>query len=234
MESIEKINYSGTINDNKHKLPAAVNIVCPFCKRNVHFAITWKVALNAVSNYAVISCPSCGGKVRFVYFGSMKEPFDLEKGELYSFPDTSARMPLKGVSQNDNLSDPLKRAYFSAINVYNTGEWSATATLCRKVLEGITHTLVPNGKANESLATRLQSLPGNVDFNKPVMTIADAIRKGGNLGAHFDLEREPDQEVTTLMIDLLDYLIEYLFVLPYRIELLHDKIEHLKKNGSNN
>jgi hypothetical protein len=58
------------------------------------------------------------------------------------------------------------------------------------------------------------------------------IRKGGNLGAHFDLEREPDEEVFSLMIDLFDYLIEYLFVLPSHIELLNDKIEHLKNKGS--
>lgn len=232
MEPIEIANYAGTTQDNAHMLPAAVNIVCPFCKRNVHFSITWKVSLNTISNYAVASCPSCKGKVRFVYFGDMDEPKKLEKGQLFSIPGATARMPIKGMNQNDNLPEPLKRAYTSAINVYNTGEWSATATLCRKVLEGIAHTLVPDSKPNENLANRLRALPGKVDFNKPIMTIADAIRKGGNLGAHFDLEREPDQEVTTLMIDLLDYLIEYLFILPSRIELLHDKIEHLKNSGN--
>jgi hypothetical protein len=35
-----------------------------------------------------------------------------------------------------------------------------------------------------------------------VIRRADAIRKGGNLGAHFDLEKEPNEETATLMIEL--------------------------------
>ena len=59
------------------------------------------------------------------------------------------------------------------------------------------------------------------------MTLSDAIREGGNLGAHFDFEREPNEETATQMIELLDYLIEYLFILPKRIENLKNAIENL-------
>jgi len=65
------------------------------------------------------------------------------------------------------------------------------------------------------------------DFNKPIITIADAIRKIGNMGAHFSDETEPDEETSILLMDLLDYFIEYLFILPARIEELHNKIEKL-------
>lgn len=59
--------------------------------------------------------------------------------------------------------------------------------------------------------------------------LADAIRKGGNLGAHFDLEKEPSEDISKLMVDMLDYLIEYIYILPNRIQSLHDKIESLSK-----
>jgi hypothetical protein len=45
------------------------------------------------------------------------------------------------------------------------------------------------------------------------------------------LEAEPTQEVSQLMLDLAEELIEYFFVLPARIEELHEKIEDL--NGTN-
>jgi hypothetical protein len=67
-------------------------------------------------------------------------------------------------------------------------------------------------------------LPEHIDLQEPIMKIADTIRRGRNIGAHFDAEKEPDQETTEMMLDLLDYLIEYLFVLPERIERLHDKL----------
>ena len=63
------------------------------------------------------------------------------------------------------------------------------------------------------------------------MTIANAIRKGGNLGAHFDLEKEPDEKVAALMLELAEELLEYFFVLPERIEHLHETIERLGGKG---
>jgi hypothetical protein len=65
------------------------------------------------------------------------------------------------------------------------------------------------------------------------LTLADAIRKGGNLGAHFDSEKEPNDEIAGLMVDVLDYLIEYLFILPNRIKNLHEKIESISNDKQN-
>ena len=59
----------------------------------------------------------------------------------------------------------------------------------------------------------------------PIMSLADALREGGNLGAHFDLEREPTKEVAEEMLDLLDDFIEYLFLLPHKIEELKNRID---------
>ena len=36
------------------------------------------------------------------------------------------------------------------------------------------------------------------------------------------------------MTDVLDYLIEYIYVLPTRIKNLHDKIENLSKTSEQN
>lgn len=85
--------------------------------------------------------------------------------------------------------------------------------------------LLPDEEQNKSLAKQLEILPKYVELQKPIILLGDAIRKGGNLGAHFDLEKEPDKLTATLMLELLDDLIDYLFILPQRINELRQQIE---------
>lgn len=124
----------------------------------------------------------------------------------------------------------MKEAYESALNVFNVGEWNATSVLCRRVLEGITKDILPPDSKKQNLSRNLLELPKHLDLQKPILTLADALRKGGNLGAHFDLEKKPDKKIAGQMIDLLDYLIEYIYILPVDIESLHNEIENLGKD----
>lgn len=143
------------------------------------------------------------------------------------FPEGTVRVPISDVIESSELSTPLKRAYKSAVNVVNAAEWSASAVLCRRLLEGVTKAVLPEDEQKLPLAKQLLELPKHRDLAKPILELADAVRKGGNLGAHFDLEKEPDREVGTLMLELCEDLLQYLFVLPTRIQNLHERIERL-------
>ncbi|RYF45932.1 MAG: DUF4145 domain-containing protein, partial [Cytophagaceae bacterium] len=99
--------------------------------------------------------------------------------------------------------------------------------LSRRVLEGITKSIIAEEHKSKNLPTQIRALLTQIDLSKPISTLADAIRKGGTIGAHFELEKEPNQEIASLMVDLLDDLIEYIFILPGRIQQLHDKMEKL-------
>ena len=57
--------------------------------------------------------------------------------------------------------------------------------------------------------------------------MADAVRKGGNIGAHFDLAKEPDRESAEALLDLTEYLLRYMYTLPVRIEELNQRITEL-------
>jgi hypothetical protein len=117
----------------------------------------------------------------------------------------------------------LQRAYQQTLDASNAGIWSATATLCRRTLEGIMANLVPKAKRDESLAQQLKRLSSSIDLGKPLVTLSDALRQNGNLGAHFDSEKEPDRETVAAMLDLLDYLLEYLYTLPAMINELDER-----------
>jgi hypothetical protein len=212
--------------------PSAVDIVCPHCARKVTYTLNWSGISDLIMNTAS-RCPACNGRSLFVIVDlSEIEGGGDKKGRLYIHPSPKIRYPIEGISDVDEFSEGLREAYGSAINVYNVGEWTAAAVLCRRLLEGITLALIPEDKRKESLYQQLQSLPEYRDLKSPIMMLADALRKGGNLGAHFDSEKTPNEETVTLMIDLLDYLLEYLFILPKRIESLHKTIDDLGKENA--
>jgi hypothetical protein len=147
------------------------------------------------------------------------------------YPAARTRTPSVAVLENSELSVPLRNAYKSAVNVVNAREWSAAAVMCRRLLEGISKAALPPEAQGYALARQLEELPKYRDFSKPIVELANAVRKGGNLGAHFDLEKEPDEHVAVLMLELCEDLMEYLFTLPLRIEALHQRIEDLGANA---
>ena len=127
---------------------------------------------------------------------------------------------------SDAIPDRLKRAYQSALNVLSIGESEATAVTCRRVLEGITAGLLTDPAARRKpLAGRIQAL-ANEDrkLAAPLIELSDTLRAGGNLGAHFDDEADTSIEDAERMVDLLDFLIAYLFVLPQRVHMFRQDV----------
>lgn len=210
--------------------PSSVDLICPFCGRQVNYSIKWRsdvIDYNGMATYA--RCPACGKYPNFILVGvPNREDDSHKKGQLYVYPAPKVRHPISGIKEIDEFGEPLRRAYESAIKVYNGKDWVATAMMCRRLLEGVSKTLLPEEKQGLPLARQLVELSKHKDLAEPVRMLADAIKKGGNLGAHFDLEREPNEETATLMIELLEYLIEYLFIIPKRVEKFHAEVDHLK------
>lgn len=227
MQRIEEKYFTRTQQHGKIKLVNSVDYNCPHCGRNVNFSIGWSIPQNHLSLTSKSRCSGCGEESKFVYID-----YDLADGpvlgKLYIHPDSKRRNSIIDFSLTEStLNHGLQTAYESALNVYNVGEWTATSVLCRRLLEGITQDLLPDEKKKHSLNRRLTDLPKHLDLQKPILTLADALRKGGNLGAHFDLDKTPDKKIASQMLDLLDYLIEYIYILPKQIENLHNEIEEL-------
>jgi len=214
-------------------VPNAIDVGCPHCTRLVSFAVpTWHQAVQNI-RIAPVRCPGCNDLSIFFLINYRGQVGTLADGErLFIDRNPSGKVPMPEILDNEEIGDALKRAYSSTITVFNSGEWNATAVLTRRLLEGITKSLLEEKQQSLPLAKQIELLPTVKDLNAPITTIADAIRKGGNLGAHFDLEKEPNREVAELMVELAEELIEYFFVLPERIQQLHETIEKLGKHES--
>jgi hypothetical protein len=124
----------------------------------------------------------------------------------------------------DKIPPMVGREYASAINVFNAAEWNATAICSRRVLEAVVQNLLPKELQKGRLFDQLGSLQSNVDLTRPLTSLLDALREGGNLGAHFNLESEPDQATARQMLEFLEYLMRYLYVLPGDVKAFRDDI----------
>lgn len=232
MHQLPERAVASWVDDGQRSHPAVVGWMCGYCRQNVHFSAgKWReIAKNHWHSDA--QCPLCHGAVQLFTMNVGTGMKSLCGGSLYMYPPSQARAPSAEILASSRLADPIKRAYESAVNVVRMREWSAAAMACRRLLEGITKMALPPALQGEVLAKQLEAFPKHVDLGKPLLDLADAVRKGGNLGAHFDLEREPNEEVATMMLDLCEDLIEYLFGLPERIDELHVKLQTLGKPAS--
>lgn len=142
-------------------------------------------------------------------------------GSPFMFPAPQARIPDVNILNIQRLTESLKRVYQSSCNVIKIQEWNSVAVDCRRLIEGITKAELPLELHREAPAKQIGALPKHVDLGKPMVELTSAVRKGGNLGAHFS--REPAEEAATLRLDLCGDLVEYLYVLPEWINELNFK-----------
>jgi len=143
--------------------------------------------------------------------------------ELYMHP--TARNYLSPPEELERLPVPLRQSLLSTIETYNAGIYTASAVLGRRTLEGIFKYLVPEDARNKPLARLIDAAIEQQDLAAPLKSLSHAIRSGGNLGAHFDTQHEPDEAVARQMVELLSYLISYLYVLPARIASLEAELD---------
>jgi hypothetical protein len=123
-----------------------------------------------------------------------------------------------------DIPEPLQRSFVSTIDAFNSRNYAATAVCARRTLEGIFKYLVSEDKRNASLARLIEHVRTETDLAAPLTSLSHAIRDGGNLGAHFDMEKEPNELLARQMVELLDYLISYLYVLPNEIGKLEQSL----------
>lgn len=210
-------------NEAWTRRPGTFDTVCPNCGRVANFQVT-DVGTDRprVTVSMTARCAACGHNVLL---------WSLEGGaELYMRPAPAARQPIRGA---DMMPTAVRRAYQSTINVFNAGEWDATATQTRVTLEGIVHHLLPEEqRGGGPLAQQLRRLAETKteDLARPLLTLSDALRESGNIGAHFDLTRTTDRETADAMLDLMDYLIEYIYTLPEMIEGLNRRVQQLDQD----
>ena len=225
MQTLSLQDVRGWVKFNDKWAPISLSIYCPFCMSLAVFTLashSFDQPRNTIS--ASGTCPACVKAVRVWALDprSASDNSNRSCAELWIHPAPSN--DLKLMDGNDMLPPKVRREYASARNVFRCGEWNATALCCRRALEAVVRDLLPEDSRKGSLREQLERLPSNFDLSKPLKSLADTLRKGGNLGAHFNEEGEPDQATARQMIEFVEYLMRYLYVLPGEVESFHSDI----------
>jgi hypothetical protein len=204
------------------RCPNAVSTVCPHCGERVTFTVARHAEDKPRASVSGSGgCPSCHKVVHFwAVHGSKGSVGDPEA--VYMYPPVLNFFRANSLSAD--VPDPLKRSFVSTVDAFNARNFVATSVCCRRTLEGIIKYLLPEEKRKGNLVKLINDAASTLDLAAPLRSLSHAIRDGGNLGAHFDEEKEPTEEMARQMVELLDYLIAYLYVLPREIEGLEKSL----------
>jgi hypothetical protein len=111
-----------------------------------------------------------------------------------------------------NLPEAIQKEYEVTLQVQNIAP-HLCAVSARRTLEAIfTHEKAVGSNLNEKVNYLLQSK----SIPSLLADVAHLGRKIGNLGAHFDEEEVTYQDVS-VMLDFLETILEYLYVLPAKV-----------------
>ncbi len=207
--------------------PSAVSTTCPTCSERVIFSTTqhtYDVERDTIA--ASASCPSCDETIALwaIHPGSASNPTGKKSDRVVMYPEPPHRTAITGTNL---VPERVRNAYRDALKAYNAGIWSATNVTCRVTLEGIVQNLIGQPKGRDTLATQIRQLATAVDLSQPLITLANTVRTGGNIGAHFDELKEADSDTAEAMLDLIEYLLEYVYTLPGMVTQLDQRIAAL-------
>ncbi|WP_045522064.1 hypothetical protein [Neobacillus niacini] len=224
MRRINPGSVNSYIRYGNLKIPKSIQSECPECRKTTEFMINANFQSSKNGLLTESSCPTCKKSTVFIIMTKDAQDEQNEHADTYIYDVHASKHLINHIESLPNIPKDLIRAYRSAINVYESRENSATAVMSKRVIESILKHFLKEKSKGQPLSQQLEILPSHVDLAKPIQSLSHILVTDGSLHRMLELETEMDYETTSLLMDLLESLIEYLFVLPGKIEVTHNKI----------
>jgi hypothetical protein len=223
MRRINPGSVNSYIRYGNLKIPKSIQSECPQCRNITEFMINANFQSSKNGLLTESSCPTCKKSTVFIIMTKDGQD-EQEHADTYIYDIQASKHLINHLESLPNIPKDLIRAYRSAINVFESRENSATAVMSKRVIESILKHFLREKSKGQPLSQQLEILPNQVDLAKPIQSLSHLLATDGSLHRMLELESEMDYETTALLMDLLESLIEYLFVLPGKIEVTHNKI----------
>lgn len=224
MRRINPGSVNSYIRYGNLKIPKSIQSECPECRNTIEFLINANFQSSKNGLLTESSCPTCKKPTVFIIMTKDGQDEQNEHADTYIYDIQASKHLINHIESLPNIPKDLIRAYRSAINVHQTRENSATAVMSKRVIESILKHFLKEKSKGQPLSQQLEILPNHVDLAKPIQALSQLLATDSSLHKMLELENEMDYETTSLLMDLLESLIEYLFVLPGKIEVTHQKI----------
>jgi len=224
MRRINPGSVNSYIKYGNLKIPKIIQCECPGCRKRTEFMLNANYQSSKNGIVTECSCPECKKQSAFIIMTREVVDEQSEYADTYIYDLQDSIHPIHQIENLPNIPKDLIRAYRSALNVYQSRETSATAVMSKRVIESITKHFLGEHSNGLPLSKQLELLPEQVDLDKPIQSLSKLLETDKTLHRMLELETEMDYETTSLLMDLLESLIEYLFILPGKIEVTNSKL----------
>ena len=212
-----------------------VSGICPHCQEPSSFRCEYRTASQNANNgnYTQINdghCVMCAGIVTLFAINPPKKGSNDPCESLWMFPIPKGLREFKFTVDN-NFPSHLYESYEEAVNCHRYRRWRATVTECGRALEIISKDRFPTAEERKKLKKIGESSGQIISEDipevlfKPIISLNQAIRLGRNSGAHFNITKPADEEIATEVLDMLEYVIEYFYSLPNRVEKIKKELK---------
>lgn len=139
--------------------------------------------------------------------------------------DMTTARPSVFKDESLNMDNRALRAYSAALDAYNAGNWDAAIIACGKALEEVAKAELPYNERNGALGQLLEKLPKHLKMDQPMIEFAAAVKDAKGLGAHFDLEKETNEEIARATLSLLESFVNYIYIFKAKVAHLKELVD---------
>lgn len=188
-----------------------------------HYKEEYREVFDCNIDWLILRCCACE-KISFakVYAGEDTE-FYTQDGEIDWEEQYSTLYPIM-TYENTNVPKPVHSAFSVALKAQHVDDALCLISL-RRTLEIICKDKQAEGK---NLVAMIKDLTSKSIFPNVLNEASDILRVLGNEAAHGD-NIEYDWSIVKEMVNLTQIIIEYVYVIPYRIENIKQEISFCKE-----
>lgn len=170
-------------------------------------------------NYRMLACPICNKVTLLETYGDETMIRGDYRGQAEWFTEDEIIFPVNSLD-NNAMPANIKKAFESALKVRNIDNNNCLMAL-RRTIELI---MIDKGATKWGLKDKIEEIAQKGILPESLKEASSFTKKLGDSAAH-DKEIEVDTTDVNSMVEFVEYIIEYLYVLPYKIDLYKRKIE---------
>lgn len=170
-------------------------------------------------SYKMFACPICHKVTLMETYGDETMVRPSSRGDLEGYTEDKILFPINSIESNA-MPKKIKEAFESALKVRNIDNNICLMAL-RRTLELI---LVDKGSTKWGLKDKIEEIAKKGILPASLKEASSFTKKLGDSAAH-GKEIEVDSSDVNSMIEFVEYIIDYLYILPYKIERYKKRIE---------
>lgn len=157
--------------------------------------------------------------------GHARDDGDGDPG-VYILPSPCEQMNMN--EHADAIPEGVLQYCMTAQDIYFSGNLMASNVLIKTAMETIFDDFLPLGNSRGNLSMMIRDSISAINHNEPLAQLVSSTARQGDLYELFNKHHDTDKETAEALMELLETLITYLYVLPHRFQNIHEKISKLK------